>query len=340
MPFRKLLRDWDARDFTRNRVNAAPIRIFFHFFPIRASAYEPNSSSKTEIFDQVAGHLDAFSVDRDGKLLKTVDENEKNFYDAAQGGAWPLKFLPGYYGTSPSGDTILIENITRGYQNPCIMDLKIGVRTCGEDSNWRKYIRMSLLDLATRSSTTGVRLEGLTLHRARENVVLRGGKHAAHLCSLLTPLRRILTLFLTDVQVRTDVARVLLRKVEALIAAFQSNTDFRFIGTSLLLVYDSDGHLARYRWLRALQKIGLESRSLAKLSIHTRADLRMIDFAHVEEATVSSGDDNFITGLVSIKKALISIIAEEKSTSRYRFSEVANDLILRRELGNQLHVCQ
>lgn len=83
---------------------------------------------------------------KDGYVLKSVmaqdekGEREIKFYEEVQNSTDPLdkelkKFLPRYYGTThfrlnkEDLKWIILENVTHGFVQPCVMDIKIGFQT-------------------------------------------------------------------------------------------------------------------------------------------------------------------------------------------------------------------
>jgi len=302
---------------------------------VEAELYEP-SQEEDGSFRQVGGHSAALVSSGGGRLKKQWNAREQQFYEEAAGGAWPLRFLPQYYGGSGEENCIVIQNLLEGFQNPCVMDLKLGVRTSGRDADWLKSARMSLLDHLTSSSATGVRLEGISVHQTLERKRITGGKHVSHLCTLGDSLEEIFTFFLTDTYIRTDIANIFLERIQDMLDHFQRNRRYHFTGTSLLLYYDNNNSASKQRWYRALHQAGHLRSSLLSKMMKTKADVKMIDFAHVEEIEPFSDfqrDEGFIMGLKSIKKALLNVLASKGFDSRFALTDVLESAVSGRLSG-------
>lgn len=284
--------------------------------PPSASSSETSSPSK---FAQAGGHSDTFQI-QGSTLSKKTTDREAAFYEAAEEGAWPISLLPKFYGRHPdANDTIILENLTHGFGRPCVIDLKMGVQTVEDDkASLLKRLKMTALDHFTRSKSAGCRLEGLSMYRTLENRFVKGTKAQSHSLSahVRVSLQDVLTFFLTDESgVRTDVALRFQMGVERILQQFQKNDKYRFIGSSILLIYDNDNRAPYMHWARALRKlhtiaphVRLSEDQFSGLTRRTRCDVRMIDFAHTSALPAgTTRDEGYITGLQTILTALKAI---------------------------------
>ncbi|KAJ2000919.1 hypothetical protein GGI04_003956 [Coemansia thaxteri] len=124
---------------------------------------------------QVAGHGGVLRVKDSRMVAKPLIKREQAFYESSA--MWPRfkAFLPVYYGTleqvgsvveSDSGETaesgyICLENLVDGYENPCIVDIKIGTQLHDVDAPPEKVARMMKKAKATTVGTHGVRVCGM-----------------------------------------------------------------------------------------------------------------------------------------------------------------------------------
>ncbi|KAI0562273.1 Inositol polyphosphate kinase [Gracilaria domingensis] len=281
----------------------------FSATPVPEDSHQENPS-----FSQAAGHDGSFLNDGHA-LVKRAPDREAVFYEMAQSGLWPARLLPDYYGrVEPS--SIKIENLVFGYKRPCVIDIKMGIHTVEEqETNLFKKLKMNALDLVTGSRSEGCRLEGLSMYRAMAHVT--GNKAQSHSVSMSTgvTLGDVLTFFLTDESgVRTDVAQRFQQMVQDILKQFEQNTSYKFIGSSLLLIYDNDNRAPYRLWSRALRNlhvinpnVRLSEDHIVGLTRRTRCDVRMIDFAHWNPSTDGTRDEGYITGLHTILDALRSI---------------------------------
>ena len=111
-------------------------------------------------FTQVGGHPGAFSVPEVGRITKKVGHVEANFYAKLA----PLcgEFVPKSFLVEQKGDDyfVTMEDLTRNFKYPCIMDLKIGTNCAGEDCSPEKIARTKKKDEATTTGSLGFRLTG------------------------------------------------------------------------------------------------------------------------------------------------------------------------------------
>lgn len=96
--------------------------------------------------------------------------------------------------------------------------------------------------------------------------------------------------FYDGVKVRTDVIEYLLSKIKSLLEWWEEGGNFSLISSSLLIIYD------------------------AKVKKDVKADVRMIDFAHVHEIDKNAKDEGYISGLKSLIKIFKEIVQDEISS--------------------------
>lgn len=288
------------------------IPALFHAIPAPKPECTPNNTASS--FNQAGGHDGTFR-NHGSSLVKRVNAKEAQFYQLAQTNLWPCDLIPKYFGTL-SPHSISIENLTHGYKRPCVIDLKMGVQTFEDDgTSFFKKLRMNALDHVTRSKSEGCRLEGLSMYKTIGQI--KGSKVQSHSASMHPRvwLTDILTFFLTDESgVRCDVALRFQHMIEHILKQFETNTSFRFIGSSILLIYDNDNRAPYQLWARALRNlhrinpnVRVSEQLLAGLTRRTSCDVRMIDFAHWSYLPENTRDEGYIIGLKTILKALHTI---------------------------------
>eukprot|EP00730_Choanoeca_flexa_P015281 TRINITY_DN6982_c0_g1_i1.p1 TRINITY_DN6982_c0_g1~~TRINITY_DN6982_c0_g1_i1.p1 ORF type:complete len:646 (+),score=121.73 TRINITY_DN6982_c0_g1_i1:200-2137(+) len=121
---------------------------------------------------QLAGHSGGFKADVDGQwILKLCSPIEQNVFEQLQAEHNLLPYVPQYQGVvhSDSKQYIKLENLVAHFPNPCVMDVKMGVRTFLEDDVNTEKLRMDLLnkmlDLDDREPTPEERKSGVTKMR-------------------------------------------------------------------------------------------------------------------------------------------------------------------------------
>lgn len=96
------------------------------------------------------------------------------------------------------------------------------------------------------------------MYRSLENMFVKGTKKQIHALSahVRVSLQNVLTFFLTDESgIRTDVDLRYETAVEQILRQFEQNRRFKFIGSSILLIYDNDNSEPYMYWARALRKL-------------------------------------------------------------------------------------
>lgn len=70
----------------------------------------------------------------------------------------PNDHIPILFFSLTSFESITMEDLTFGYSKPCIMDVKMGTRTAGENANVLKKNYMISKDKATTTASLGLRI--------------------------------------------------------------------------------------------------------------------------------------------------------------------------------------
>ncbi|XP_067941521.1 inositol-trisphosphate 3-kinase A-like [Watersipora subatra] len=90
----------------------------------------PHTKPTKQKWVQLAGHQDSFAVGEEGTILKKLSENENDVFSELM--CDHLRpFVPHYSGTVTveSEQYVEMEDLLRGFSNPCVMDCKMGTRT-------------------------------------------------------------------------------------------------------------------------------------------------------------------------------------------------------------------
>jgi len=118
----------------------------------------------------IRGHVDNFRRTRHGTLMKLTEPTEGEMYSALHGlaGAPFAAFLPKLHNLNASTDgrvLIEIEDVTQGLTQPCLMDVKMGLRTFTEadahSSKPRKDLLEKMLKAAPDAATAEEREVGV-----------------------------------------------------------------------------------------------------------------------------------------------------------------------------------
>ncbi|XP_065648112.1 inositol hexakisphosphate kinase 2 isoform X4 [Hydra vulgaris] len=268
--------------------------------------------------NQVGGHNCLLKYD-ESNICKIIDENELSFYQNIPKEL--IGFVPQFNGyleitfkkagkniiclsknfdnlhdlnlnsvvsdlinTCSSCELMIIEDVTRKYKYPCVIDLKMGTRGCDKREKRMKKIR----DIST-APNLGVKLGGFQVNHPITGRNLRMDKFEGH---MLTEheFKLVLKDFLyTGMRYRTDILPSLIKKLNKLLKSLEMIDGYRFYCCSLLLIYDGESDNQMY------------------ISVDDCVELRMIDFAHTCYKHEFDGPD---LGLLFGVKSLIKIFEE------------------------------
>jgi len=160
-------------------------------------------------------------------------------------------------------------------KQPCIMDVKMGTRTAGENSNIIKKNFMISKDKSTTSFQLGLRLVALRCYKKTNqefNEITRSQANNINNKELLQ--NALLEFFHNGERIRVDVITYYINRLIILFNWMKEQTSFRFYSSSLLFVYDG-----------------------ASEDNNMKCDVRMIDFAHVFEIKDKGTDEGYTKGL-------------------------------------------
>jgi len=256
---------------------------------------------------QVAGHAEGAALGskallkRDDKLFKPLQSGtrglkELKFYEELSKEIPSfVHFVPTFYGCEEAlfnGDLhkyIILEDLTHFYDKTslCVEDIKMGTRTYDDDaSDTKREYEMSKA-ANTTTVTHGFRfcgIRGYDMETGTKHFPKNWGK-TFNAVNINDSVRTFLS---NGKRVRKDLIPLFLDDLTKILSWFESNDKFRFIGSSLLLLYNGD-----------------DTKPADK-----EAMIRIIDFAHVDRIAEGSRDDGYIFGLKSLIKVFQDVLAE------------------------------
>lgn len=240
---------------------------------------------------QAAGHANTIfkSAERPGVVLKPVDAREQQFYEEASQDALLVPFLPRYDGALliDQRTVLLLEDVTFGYEQACVMDVKIGYCTAGENASDAKRAAMRKKDLGTTTCTLGLRICGMQVYDSSGASLISHGKPWGKALTDSTFGAGLAEFFVTanndggGALARLDGVLAQLRPLHAYMAAQRQR---RFYSSSLLFAYDATSAAAPPR-------------------------VRMIDMAHVfayrdDDDVGDNGYAEALSRLIALLEAL------------------------------------
>ncbi|KAL7721897.1 Kinase [Entamoeba marina] len=151
---------------------------------------------------QVGGHLDAKRLVPVGDVLyKPKSKAEFDFYEIIHNTSL-TKFVPKYYGVEQRDfgygnyEYIKIENLISSFKKPCVIDLKMGIRTWSDDCNEQKIISKKHIDETTTSNTYGFRYCGLKFCSHTSDSVVALPRDLLYDIKTYNHLKQLMKLFL------------------------------------------------------------------------------------------------------------------------------------------------
>ncbi|CAH0520609.1 unnamed protein product [Peronospora belbahrii] len=272
---------------------------------------------------QVGGHSTAKTSLKalNGRILKPFQnkqrgERERDFYERvfvsekeSTEFAALMRFLPTYYGTivAPqaedkeeemtfvNGECLVLEDLTWGRQWPCIMDVKMGTRSYEEDASAEKIaFEKSKFPL---QETVGLRIQGIKVFDPQRQSYVEFdkvfGRAITSVDELALAFRRYFPV--QDTIKTIKLLEAFLRRLDQLKTWFDDQQGTMFIASSFLFLYD-----------------GVESVEEAKLTSEAyKADIRLIDFAHVTHPSLPKHDEGMQTGITTLTECFRTLLRLE-----------------------------
>jgi Ca2+-binding EF-hand superfamily protein len=265
--------------------------------------------------NQAAGHGGDKGLLKDGKTIyKHFSDREFEMYEAFKKYPNINGVIPSYHGRTRiesqkvKGEYdhyIILEDLTQGMKKPSICDLKMGRQTYESDANLKKKFEQKTVDTISTSSKLGFRICGMRIFQCtNQSYIVRDKPWGSRVKD--GEMENALKSFMENGhRLRYEVARAFLPKLKQILAYFESQKDFRFVGSSILLIYEGID----------------EGESKAPL-----VNVRMVDFAHTKELADSEKDldEDYLYGLRTLIRFVESIILEgeqHKEGAAHAFEE-------------------
>lgn len=264
---------------------------------------------------QVAGHgsegpspESMLQCDWNNQIWKPLAYNEFSFYEKlnslslepGQKGELALElkeFCSAYYGrnfllrNNDCWQYIVLEDLTAGFEAPCVIDLKMGRQGHGDDASLGKVLQQKILVQATTSSSLGFRVCGMRVYREGEKYLVKDKKWGAMSVKKST-MENVLRLFFGGAPgtTRRCVISAALERLHVILSWFERQFLFRFYSSSILIIYDA------------------AARGVPNVRI------AMVDFAHAHPIPEESQrDESYTFGLKNLIALLERLLSKNSS---------------------------
>ncbi|XP_056385935.1 inositol polyphosphate multikinase isoform X2 [Hyla sarda] len=150
-------------------------------------------------------------------------------------------FLPKYFGTwSPPGSTndlyLKLEDVTRKFNKPCIMDVKIGQKSYDPHASAEKIQQQ--ISKYPLMEEIGFLVLGMRVYHMDSNSFEVQNQHYGRSLTKDTIKHGLSTFFNNGYYLRKDAVSACLQKVQNILQWFENQDTLHFYASSLLFVYD------------------------------------------------------------------------------------------------------
>jgi len=236
----------------------------------------------TELAIQAGGHEGAFRNTKDGRLLKITNQGEISFYSTMNtkfGGINKdvlTAFVPNFHGIGniKGRDCVIMRDLTHGMERPSVLDVKMGLTCIAPDADDEK--KKSTIDKDNRTTTVslGFRIVGGKIYKRGKDYETYDKEWSRTLTK--DSMQGALAGFFHDGEkLRKDVVRHFLGYLKNLEDWFSTQHQIKLYSSSLLFVYDATEN-------------------------SVKAEVKMIDFAHVWPLKSDELDLGYLCGLKNL----------------------------------------
>jgi len=238
--------------------------------------------------EQMGGHEGTFHKLDEKKIMKHGGDAETLFYSELHLYPKLQEFAPAFHGFKEleGKKYIVIEDLTHGFAKPCILDIKIGRQSYGEDADESKKANMAAKDKKSTTWTLGARITAVKVYQVETGNYIKKSKDYGKTIKTEDFQSALSEYFHNGKELRRGLIPKFLEKIKEIKEWIESQGDVRLYSSSILFVYDGEGS-------------------------DDNVVIKMIDFAHVFKITDDGKDDGYIFGVNNVIQYLEAIHASE-----------------------------
>ena len=198
-----------------------------------------------------------------------------------------------------SGDYLVLRDITEGFKEPNIMDVKMGAKTYGPDASESKMAQEDAKYVGTKFPF-GYSVTGLIVHSlADDGVVTKYDKNFGKNLQSKDVAFIPSTFFDLKNRFVPELIELIVDQMSNIFNVYNDQRKYKMFASSVLIAYDASA-------VRKFVRNEIDRTELSRWTI-----VRVIDFAHVFDAK-GQRDDNFLTGLENLTTLFKSSLNNRK----------------------------
>jgi len=238
--------------------------------------------------EQMGGHEGTFHKLDEKKIMKHGGDAETLFYSELHLYPKLQEFAPAFHGFKEMDGKkyIVIEDATAGFAKPCILDIKIGRQSYGEDADEAKKANMAAKDQKSTTWSLGARITAVKVYQVETGDYIKKSKDYGKTIKTENFQSALSEYFHNGKELRRGLIPKFLEKIMEIKEWIESQGELRLYSSSILFVYDGEGS-------------------------DDNVVIKLIDFAHVFKITDEGKDDGYIFGVNNVIQSLEAIYAQE-----------------------------
>ncbi|KAA8904994.1 inositol polyphosphate kinase-domain-containing protein [Sphaerosporella brunnea] len=292
-------------------------------------------ASNLKPFDlAAAGHDGVLSDESGSVIVKPCTAREVAFYEASLAHPEFAKWMPTFYGTltlsddlipekTTDGDgkphdrkaSLVLQNLTYGFNKPCVLDVKLGAQLWDEFASQEKRDRLDAVSDKSTSRSLGMRVAGMKVWKgegAGKGYQVYDKYYGRDFTAdnVLDAIKEYFSADISPEQVKIIAARFL-AKVSDIRMVLESQ-ESRMYAASLLFVFEGDGNtlaqaLEDEKNRPPKDENEDEEDDDEEDKILMVEELKLIDFAHANWTPGQGPDENALQGVRSMEKLLLDL---------------------------------
>jgi len=234
---------------------------------------------------QTGGHAGTFHKVDEQKIMKKVGKNEFQFYQEIHNYPSLQILAPQFFGVQEKDENnfIIIQDLTHGFKKPCILDVKIGRQSFGEDASPEKKESMEAKDKQSTTFPLGARITAMKVYQNESQTYISKGKSDGKKVTVDGFQVALSEFFHNGTTIRKNLIPLFLEKLTKVVEWAETQGDVRVYSSSVLFIYDGE------------------------IQEEERVELKLIDFAHVHKIQDEGKDEGYIFGIKNLAQYLTNI---------------------------------